>query len=86
MAILDDVNYATFSVQLFQPQLADVQVIVNPDRVIRAGFGTELLTALRNGADIFKNVLLFFLQLWPFLLLTAAGWFGYKKRNYLYKI
>jgi hypothetical protein len=86
MAILDDVNYATFSVQLFQPQLADVQVVVNPDRVIRAGFGTELLTALRNGADIFKNVLLFFLQLWPFLLLTAAGWFGYKKRNYLYKI
>jgi hypothetical protein len=79
MAILDDVNYATFSVQLFQPQIADVQIIINPDRITRAGFGAELLTALRNGADIFKNVLLFFLQLWPFLLLTVAGWFGYKK-------
>ncbi|GAA3955453.1 hypothetical protein GCM10022209_61270 [Chitinophaga oryziterrae] len=79
MAILDDVNYATFSVQLFQSQLADVQVIVNPDRAIRAGFGTELLTALRNGVDIFKNVLLFILQLWPFLLLLAGGWFGYRK-------
>jgi hypothetical protein len=79
MAILDDVNYATFSVQLFQSQIADVQVIVNPDRVTRAGFGTELLNALRNGVDIFKNVLLFFLQLWPFLLLLAGGWFGYKK-------
>jgi hypothetical protein len=79
MSILDDVNYATFSVQLFQPQMADVQIVVNPDRVIHADFGTELLNSLRNGTDIFKNVFLFFLQLWPFLLLGAAAWFGYKK-------
>lgn len=79
MAILDDVNYATFTVQLFQPQMADVQVVVNPDRVIHAGFGTEFLNALRNGMDIFKNVFLFFLQLWPFILIGIAAWFGYKK-------
>jgi hypothetical protein len=79
MAILDDVNYATFSVQLFQPQTADVQIVVNPDRVIHAGLGTELLNSLRNGADIFRNVFLFFLQLWPFILVGIAGWFGYKK-------
>jgi hypothetical protein len=79
MAILDDVNYATFSVQLFQPEVADVQVVVNPDRIVRAGFGTESWTAIRNGIDIFRNVFLFFLQLWPFLLITVAAWFGYKK-------
>lgn len=79
MAILDDVNYATFSVQLFQPQVADVQVIVNPDRIVRAGFGIELWTALRNGVDIVRNVFLFFLQLWPFFLIAIAAWFGYKK-------
>jgi hypothetical protein len=79
MAILDDVNYATFSVQLFQPEAADVQVVVNPDRVTRANFGMELWTAVRNGVDIIRNVFLFFLQLWPFILMAIAGWFGYKK-------
>ncbi|WP_143310891.1 DUF4349 domain-containing protein [Chitinophaga vietnamensis] len=79
MEILDNVHYATFTVQLFQPQEADVQIIVNPERITRAGFGTELLTALRNGADIFRNVLLFFLQLWPFLLLLTIGLAGYRR-------
>jgi hypothetical protein len=79
MAILDDVNYATFSVQLFQPEVADVQVVVNADRVVRAGFGIELWTAILNGIDILRNVFLFFLQLWPFILLAIAIWFGYKR-------
>ena len=79
LAILDDVNYATFTVQLFQPQLADVQVIVNPESATRAGFWTEFITALRSGAEIFKNVFLFLLQLWPFLLLAALIWFGVKR-------
>ncbi len=79
LAILDDVNYATFTVQLLQPQVADVQVVVNPERVIRAGFGTELATAMRSGMDICRNIVLFLLQLWPFILALAAGWWGYRK-------
>lgn len=79
LVILDDVAYSTFTVQLFQPQVTDEQVVINPDRVIRAGFGTELLVALRNGAEIFRNILLFFIQLWPFLLAGALGWLAYRK-------
>ncbi|WP_343690654.1 DUF4349 domain-containing protein [Chitinophaga sp.] len=78
-AILDDANFATLTVQLSQPQQADVQIIVNPESVIRAGFGTELLTALYTGTTALRNVLLFLLQLWPFVLLTIAGVLGYKK-------
>ncbi|SEN57102.1 protein of unknown function [Chitinophaga rupis] len=86
LAILDDVNYATFTVQLFQPQVADVQVVVNPEQVTRAGFGTELLTALRNGADAFRSVVLFLLQLWPFLILLGVGWYGYRKMQGRYVV
>ncbi|RFM33350.1 DUF4349 domain-containing protein [Chitinophaga silvisoli] len=78
-AILDDANYATLTVKLSQSQQADVQVVVNPESVIRAGFGTELLTALSTGTTALRNVFLFFLQLWPFILLAIAGVFGYKK-------
>lgn len=79
LAILDEANYATLSVELFQPEQADIQVIVNPDQITRAGFGTELLTALAGGVDIVRAILLFLLQIWPFILLVAAGWVLYKK-------
>jgi hypothetical protein len=79
LAILDDVHYATFTVQLFQPQQADIQVVVNPDKVTRAGFGTRTLTALGTGADTLSNLFLFMLSCWPFLILLTAGWFGYRK-------
>ncbi|TWF39788.1 uncharacterized protein DUF4349 [Chitinophaga polysaccharea] len=79
LTILDDVAYSTFTVQLFQPEVADVQIVVNPAKMSRAGFGTELAGALRGGADIFRNILLFFVELWPFLLIGAAGWIGYRK-------
>lgn len=79
LQINDDVAYSTFTVQLFQSQITDEQIVINPEQLTRAGFGTELLTALRNGADIFRNILLFFIQLWPFLLVGVLGWIGYRK-------
>ncbi|WP_440135621.1 DUF4349 domain-containing protein [Chitinophaga sancti] len=78
-AILDDANYATLKVQLSQSEQADVQIVVNPESVTRARFGTELLTALSTGTTALRNVVLFFLQLWPFVLLAIAGVIGYRK-------
>jgi len=79
MGIMDDVNYSTFTVELFQPQFADVQITVDPDRIVRAGFGTEIGAALRMGTDSIRNVFLFFVQLWPFILLSIGGWIIYKR-------
>ncbi|SHN43830.1 DUF4349 domain-containing protein [Chitinophaga sp. CF418] len=79
LAILDDVHYATFSVQLFQPQQADIQVIVNPDKVTRAGLGTRILTALTSGMETLSNLFVFLLSCWPFLVVMIAGWFGYRR-------
>lgn len=79
LAILDDVAYSTITVQLFQPQVADIKIMVNPAQLSRAGFGTELLVALRDGAEIMRNILLFFVQIWPFLLAFLLGWIGYRK-------
>lgn len=79
LAILDNTHYATLSIELSQAQQADVQILVNPETITRAGFGTELLEALRNGGIALHNVVLFFLQIWPFILIAIAGVFGYKK-------
>lgn len=77
--IQDHVAYATFTVQLFQPELADIQVMANPRQMIRAGFGTEILTALRSGTELLRALIIFFLQLWPLWLILLLGWIGYKK-------
>lgn len=79
LAILDDVAYSTLTIQLYQPQVTDVQIVLNPAQVSRAGFGTELLTAVKSGAEILRNILLFFVQIWPFLIAFVLGWIGYRK-------
>lgn len=79
LSILDQAAYSTFTVQLFQPQVADVQILFNPDRASRAGFGTELATSLRTGAEVLRNILLFFVSIWPFVIAGIVGWVGYRK-------
>ncbi|ACU60103.1 DUF4349 domain-containing protein [Chitinophaga pinensis] len=79
LAILDDVHYATFTVQLFQPQQADEQIIVNPERVTRAQFGTEFLLAVRSGFESFGALFIFLVSCWPYLILLALGLFIYRK-------
>lgn len=79
LAILDDVHYATFSVQLFQLQQADVQVIVNPERVTRAQFGTQFLLALRTGLESIGVLFIFLISCWPYLILLALGVLIYRK-------
>lgn len=81
LAILENVAYSTFTVQLFQPQIADIQLLVNPAQLSRAGFGTEMMVAVRSGAETLRNILLFLVQLWPFLLIFAGIWMGYRKQK-----
>ncbi len=79
MAIVEDVAYSTITVQLFQPQVADVQIALNPASVTRAGFGTETATAFRTGVNVTRSIFIFFLQLWPLWIIAILLWFGYKR-------
>lgn len=79
LAILDDVNYSTFTIELFQPEVAKVYTVVNPDQQQRAAFGSELLSAFRSGASALRNTFIFLIQIWPFLVIAGLGWFVYRK-------
>ncbi|WP_343704382.1 DUF4349 domain-containing protein [Chitinophaga sp.] len=79
LGMLENAAFSTISVQLFQPEVADVQVVVNPQQLTRAGFGTAAMNALRGGADVFRALALFILQVWPLWVLAAAGWVLYRK-------
>ncbi|RAJ79142.1 uncharacterized protein DUF4349 [Chitinophaga dinghuensis] len=79
LSLMDDVNNATITIAMVQPDRADVVVEVDPAAATRAGFGTELKNALYDGAVILRNILLFLITIWPFLLVGAMAWFLVKK-------
>ncbi|MCW3464584.1 DUF4349 domain-containing protein [Chitinophaga nivalis] len=79
LEILDNVAYATLDVQLFQPEVADIQIVVNPAQVSQASFGTALLTAFRSGGGLFRGLILFVIEIWPVWLIIGAAYFGYRK-------
>ncbi|MBV8251250.1 MAG: DUF4349 domain-containing protein [Chitinophaga sp.] len=79
LSLMDDVNNATLTVAMFQPDRADIVVEVNPAAATRAGFGTELKNALIDGTEILRNLFLFLITIWPFLILGAITWFLVKK-------
>lgn len=79
MAIDEKVLYSSITVELFQPEVADIQVVLNPDRLSRPPLATAAVVALNRGAEFFRALLLFFLSIWPAFVLGALGWFAYRK-------
>lgn len=79
LGILENVAYSTVTVELFSPQVADVQMVINPDNYTQAGFGTQTVMALRNGVSVMRGIFIFFLQLWPLWIIATLLWLGYKR-------
>ncbi|SCB75311.1 protein of unknown function [Chitinophaga costaii] len=77
----DQVAYATLQVTLFQGQLADVQVVVNPEVVTRAGFVAEMGIALRNSAALLREIILFLISYWPFVFIGILAWNIFRRRR-----
>jgi hypothetical protein len=79
LQLLDDANYATISVDLFQPQKVDALTIADPASATVLPFGKRLGLALIGGWNGCREVLLTLLQIWPlWLLVLLLGW-GYKQ-------
>jgi len=79
LSILDDVRYATFTVQLFEPNKADIQIIANPERIGRPGFGSRFLAALSNGTEMLGNLFIILITCWPFIILLTLALIIYKR-------
>jgi Domain of unknown function (DUF4349) len=77
--ILDHVAFSTISVKLFQPEMADVQVVANPQKISKIDFGVEVMNALGNGLEVFRELFLILLRIWPLWVVVIAGWLLYRK-------
>ena len=79
MSIDDEVALSAITVELFQPEVAEVQVILNPEHLSKPPLGMAALTAWRSGAEFFRGMLLFFLRIWPAFVIGTLVWYGYRK-------
>lgn len=79
MTIDDQVAFSTITVELFQSEMTDVQVVPDPERLSRAPLGVAAVTALQGGLEFCRSLLLFFLRMWPAFLVGALAWFAYRR-------
>lgn len=71
LQMLDDVNYATLKVDLYQPEKVDVQIVADTDRVASVPFGSRMLLALGDGWQMMKGLVIVLLTAWPLWLLIG---------------
>lgn len=78
LQLLDDVNYATLTVELYQPGMADVLVVADPAYAARIPFSVQLTQSLSGGWYLLQNLFLVWVRLWPLWVLAAIGFGVYR--------
>lgn len=71
----NQVSFSTLYMVLVQYTEADVE------ESTEVSFLTKVASSLRNGWNAVLVILLFFLNLWPFLLILGLGWWIYKVKS-----
>lgn len=79
LQLLDDANYATITVELYQPDMVDVLVKADPEFMANIPFSTRLGQALSAGWSYLQGMVLFIIQLWPLWILVAVIFILYKR-------
>lgn len=78
LRVLDDVSYATCTVQLFQPQRIDVTIIADPAMATQAGWNSEIGSSLRNGVSMLRGILMFLISIWPAWVIGSLVYLVYR--------
>ncbi|RQO32457.1 hypothetical protein DBR32_02300 [Taibaiella sp. KBW10] len=88
LSIQEQVKYATLSLDLYQPQRIETKVIANVQALAAPTFGERMRTALYNGWEVIKIILIGITNLWALLLVGGLVWIlirKYKKNKRLIK-
>lgn len=77
LQILDDVHYATVSVELTQPAQVYTTMVVNTDYAATESFGRQLANSLYKGWTALQGLFVALVAAWPLWLIVAIGWRWY---------
>ena len=80
MELEDKIAYSTVALQLYQDEAVKSVTLANLDSAnYRTGFATQAWDSLVSGWHILEAILVFMLNLWPFILGGILVFVGWKK-------
>lgn len=77
----DQINFSTITLQLYQRQSVKCSVVANEKsfRAYESGFWAKAWDALQIGFDIFKEIILFLIKIWWFILVLVVVFLVYPR-------
>lgn len=81
LSLEDQVNFSTITLQLYQNETIKQEITAGEKDPsdYKPNLGIQIIDALKSGWFILQSILVFFVNLWPFILIGIAGFFIYKK-------
>lgn len=77
LELMDQVNYSTVTLYIYQPQTIKETVVANEKTIAPyvPSFGQRLGESFKDGWHVFEQIVLFFVNIWGVLVLMAAMFF-----------
>ncbi|TDO94983.1 DUF4349 domain-containing protein [Flavobacterium sp. 245] len=81
LSMQDQINFSTVTLQLYQNETIKQEITAGEkdSAFYKPNLGIQIIDALKSGWYILQAILVFFLNLWPFILIGLGGFFLYKK-------
>ncbi len=80
LELAHDVSYSTVSIVIYQKETTkkEVYAYTAPSLPYKPGFGSKFIEAVTDGAIVFSEILLFFVKIWPVIVLIVGVIAGFK--------
>lgn len=81
LSMQDQINFSTITLQLYQNETIKQEITAGEkdSAAYKPNLGIQIIDALKSGWYILQAILVFFVNLWPIILLIISGFFLYKK-------
>jgi len=81
LSIQDQVNFSTVTLQLYQNETIKQEITAGEkdSAYYKPNLGIQIIDSLKTGWYILQSILVFLLNLWPFILISLGGFLLYKK-------
>jgi len=73
LQLMENVNYATLNIDLYQPEQVIVSIIPNPDYFINSTFSEKAISAFKFGWELLQNIVLLFINIWFLVLILIIA-------------
>ena len=81
LSMQDQINFSTVTLQLYQNETIKQEITAGEkdSAYYKPNLGIQIIDSLKSGWYILQSILVFFINLWPFILLSLGGFFLYKR-------